>query len=1133
MPDQVNMSACSLGEQLDALGGVDLQALSGQPVAVGEQSRQAYPPVLILDSSRIGSISATGQVKKRLFEGWPGSRLLQVHAVGRSALGLYRGWEPPSAPIVSVDAAVAGKGCHDFCPDVIYYRPHEGPVAFHRWAEDIIDRLGAPVVTHLMDDWIRRSGSNTESEKLLRSRLQRSAACLSVGEAMSAEFEDRYGVAFQPIANCVAPHEWLVLEERRKRRKAGEPATVRYVGALADDMTCASVVDVARAIDGLHDELGLTLEVHTMDRWLISARRALARLRGVSVHGAKLCESAHRQLLVDSDVLLIAYNFDEASMGYVRYSIANKMPECLAAAVPVLAYGPCGLATIDYLAIHGIAEVITERDTIALPKALRRLVTDTEYAAALGRRARDFAFARHSCDQVRKEFHRVLSKAAGRHGWTPDNAPVTAHHGGLLGSFERAAQAHFDEVRWVGKVLGGRTDGVMVDVGAHHGRVLAEFLDRGWRVFAFEPDGANRARLEACYGNRAELVIDPRAVSDTAQVRVPFFTSGESTGISTLSPFRDSHKPVGVVETTTIKQALQQYGIGRIDLLKIDAEGYDLMVLKGVPWEAVRPEVVVCEFEDRKTRRLGYGVHDMAQYLIDRGYWVWLSEWHPVVRYGIQHDWRRLVPYPCHLSSPDAWGNLVAFQHVMPDEMLRKAAKTVLKVFALQAARKAAPVPVVVQDSAEMSNDPAVRKSVVAEGAVTSSGALSDKGNIHLRTAPWAQASLRERLASYLLRHHPYVARIARFAVWNLRTICRRPVLVGLYGLLLAGSLLALVWMGESRILPLWTTVAATCVFFGMAALGKIEEVEHQLRGLKSRIDMFEGGLAKLNGRSDALEQSYDKLYDEVHNAFATSDAACVNVSGRNAPVPYSAERRLTIAEIKHLQGYWLPRFGLCMSAEALTYMAHRVAAMEDRCVGRLEAYVSTEVLRCLAARAVAGKSLEVLKIGANFGMDIACIHDLCYDFFERLHLTVIVPPDDVDGKGKLDRVVRVPVTRGVLTRNLRTAGIADSDYAIIPCGRGDTEAIARASVRNYDLLIIGCDHGGREEIAGDFFAYRGMVKTGGFIVFDDYAVAERPAVQGFVDEELLGREDLELVGVDWHIAIFKVSRATSAYTIG
>ncbi len=53
-----------------------------------------------------------------------------------------------------------------------------------------------------------------------------------------------------------------------------------------------------------------------------------------------------------------------------------------------------------------------------------------------------------------------------------------------------------DEIGVVHAVTRERAPGVMVDVGAHYGSSLRPFAKDGWRVFAFEPDPANRQKLE-------------------------------------------------------------------------------------------------------------------------------------------------------------------------------------------------------------------------------------------------------------------------------------------------------------------------------------------------------------------------------------------------------------------------------------------------------------------------------------------------------------------------------------------------------------------------------------------------------------------------------------------------------------
>src|SRR3546814_16482100 len=66
-----------------------------------------------------------------------------------------------------------------------------------------------------------------------------------------------------------------------------------------------------------------------------------------------------------------------------------------------------------------------------------------------------------------------------------------------IGPFSRAAGAHYDETDCVSELFDTALQGaVMIDVGAHHGHALFPFVQKGWKVFAFEPDDGNRALLE-------------------------------------------------------------------------------------------------------------------------------------------------------------------------------------------------------------------------------------------------------------------------------------------------------------------------------------------------------------------------------------------------------------------------------------------------------------------------------------------------------------------------------------------------------------------------------------------------------------------------------------------------------------
>ena len=217
--------------------------------------------------------------------------------------------------------------------------------------------------------------------------------------------------------------------------------------------------------------------------------------------------------------------------------------------------------------------------------------------------------------------------------------------------------------------------GVMLDIGAHHGSSLAPFAEDGWHVHAFEPDAGNRAVLESAFAHQPNVEIVPKAVAATAG-EMMLFNSELSSGISSLSAFTDTHRPAGYVPVITMRSYLYAAGITAVDFMKIDVEGYERSVLEGYDW-AIRPTMIVLEFEDSKTLPHGYSWQHLADDLVAHGYDVLVSEWFPVERYGGEHQWRRLVRYPTELADTGGWGNLIATNSV--EECLSAAKRAVRK----------------------------------------------------------------------------------------------------------------------------------------------------------------------------------------------------------------------------------------------------------------------------------------------------------------------------------------------------------------------------------------------------------------------------------------------------------------------
>ena len=649
----------------------------------------------------------------------------------------------------------------------------------------------------------------------------------------------------------------------------------------------------------------------------------------------------------------------------------------------------------------------------------------------------------------------------------------------IVGPFKRNDRAYIDERALLATLLVGKTKtGVMIDVGAMRGLALSPFCHAGWQVFAFEPDPTNQKELETRFGNNPNLIIDGRAVADRIAENMPFYSSPESPGISSLHPFRKSHEETCTVSTTTIADFVREKSLHHIDYLKIDAEGYDLLVLKGVPWDSIKPKVIMCEFEDSKTRSLGYTMHDMARYLTEGGYTVLVSEWHPVIRYGTKQDWHRLVPYPCELDDPNAGGNLIAFRDQPDLQEIATIAKRIAKV------------------DAELAH---VQSKVASRGGT--------------RVTSLRERGLYQRLNDYLKVHYPTIITVGRFAKWSLSKLKR--TFFGIGGitlLIIAGLYVAGALVEPSRWYLVGIATALLLLCGGVLALW-------YTRFMLDRFVRDQG--RAMEATLDGLEKTLAELKKEISDNRDT--LAKTNVG--NFPFFQQLNRRLTKEDLKRFAGEWAPKLGLNLDARALAYIAHRICLAEDTCVGYLAGNIETMVLRVLVARSVIEPNLEVLEIGTLFGIGVAMIHENCRGLFSSMHFTVIDPLIGLIGRhdrSPLDTLTKAPVTREIFIHNMQRMNIPKSDYTIIERLSTEDEATEQASKRRYNLLIIDGDHS-YFGVKHDFYTYQHLVKRGGYIIFDDYGNPRWPGLTDFVDKEVAKMPELEFVGTDVFTAVFRV----------
>ena len=620
----VNMINATLGGQLEVFPRVNYYSLF--------HHNRISPRLLIIDMTKVGSISATGQVKKNLLEGWSPGNWLQLYAQGNDLRLFSEADLIPGGDRVVSEAEVLTE-CTRFNPKVIYYRPVADKPFLHTIACKLIEKIGCPVVTHVMDDWLDRlyhqnSSLFSKFDTTTRLLLEQSAARLSICDQMSVAFEERYGVDFVAIANCVDANDWTDLPQSQVPSPSDtetSPFTIRYIGGLADDMNFQSLVDIANSVSQLSQQLPIQLEIYTARFWQDKAVKTFSSLDNVHIHESKLSQQEYRQLLATADALIIAYNFDAESIRYVKYSMANKLPECLASGTPVLAYGPLEVATINYAAETEVVNVVSERNLEQLKQTLQDFFLNPEPFQKLAKKAQKLVFERHSNRQICHKFQTILRKAS-TSGKPVQNLMSSLLTFELESGFSQTDHASLnatDLVFEISQTLAG-DDPVMLNVGEQQQSNLEKFADQGWKTLNY---------------TRASL---------------------NDFSISQLQ--------------TKIKED----NLTTIDFLRLETAGQDLTLLKALPWSSIQVNVVECQFNPDKINSQGHELDAISQYLMEKGYQVVVSEWYPQRQYRFQSDWYRLWIYPGSPSDPNAWGQLLAFKEPPTWQHVLESAKRIL-----------------------------------------------------------------------------------------------------------------------------------------------------------------------------------------------------------------------------------------------------------------------------------------------------------------------------------------------------------------------------------------------------------------------------------------------------------------------
>lgn len=171
------------------------------------------------------------------------------------------------------------------------------------------------------------------------------------------------------------------------------------------------------------------------------------------------------------------------------------------------------------------------------------------------------------------------------------------------------------------------SDMTVVDIGANIGLYTVIAAKKAKKVFSFEPESENFILLNKNVRENGfeNVATFQKAVADTEGVQ-EFFISNNNKGSHSLFIPPDTFEK-GTVEITSLDTWAAQNDVDKVDLIKIDVQGAELLVLKGMKKILTHHPTIVIEYDPdmlassgvdpikilEDFQLLGYTLHDISE----------------------------------------------------------------------------------------------------------------------------------------------------------------------------------------------------------------------------------------------------------------------------------------------------------------------------------------------------------------------------------------------------------------------------------------------------------------------------------------------------------------------------------------
>lgn len=269
--------------------------------------------------------------------------------------------------------------------------------------------LKIPIVTYICDEYYfaRPNKSlldnlyNIFLRKKIKKLVNKSDRIITICDELTNLYKNHFNIAATTIMTGTS------YDIEKKQKRVLRPTSITYMGNIRCNRF-NSLRQVGEKLDYINKlyKTNYKLEIYSNEKDS-NILKSFENIESIEFKGF-VSGKEYERIFKKSEVLMHTEAFDKYNKEIVKYSISTKIADCLGSGICLFAYGPRGVASIDYLISNDCAVSVTSENDLI--EGLEKLFNDEKYRNTKVENALKLAASNHNKKNISKKLYSNLKE---------------------------------------------------------------------------------------------------------------------------------------------------------------------------------------------------------------------------------------------------------------------------------------------------------------------------------------------------------------------------------------------------------------------------------------------------------------------------------------------------------------------------------------------------------------------------------------------------------------------------------------------------------------------------------------------------------------------------------------------------